>query len=152
MKVFSHAINSWLSFHLPLQMILSFELPFALVPLLKFTSSKTKMGAHANSFAISAITWVIGSLIMAINIYFITSSFIKLLLHSKLKLVFVIFAGILGFSGLLIYLAAIAFLALRKNRETSHLLSLTMHEQPQIPREDIVSMQLPQRRTNPDVE
>ena len=31
------------------QMILSFELPFALVPLLKFTSSKTKMGTHVNS-------------------------------------------------------------------------------------------------------
>ncbi|KAF3785185.1 Metal transporter [Nymphaea thermarum] len=30
-------------------MILSFELPFALVPLLKFTSSKTKMGPHVNS-------------------------------------------------------------------------------------------------------
>jgi len=31
------------------QMILSFELPFALVPLLKFTSCKTKMGTHVNS-------------------------------------------------------------------------------------------------------
>ncbi|XP_010926920.1 metal transporter Nramp3 isoform X2 [Elaeis guineensis] len=30
-------------------MILSFELPFALVPLLKFTSSKTKMGSYSNS-------------------------------------------------------------------------------------------------------
>ncbi|KAL1207282.1 Metal transporter Nramp6 [Cardamine amara subsp. amara] len=29
--------------------ILSSELPFALVSLLKFTSSKTKMGSHANS-------------------------------------------------------------------------------------------------------
>lgn len=32
-----------------MQMILSFELPFALIPLLKFTSSKTKMGIYANS-------------------------------------------------------------------------------------------------------
>ncbi|KAL2553939.1 metal transporter Nramp1 [Forsythia ovata] len=30
-------------------MILSFELPFALVPLLKFTSSEAKMGVHKNS-------------------------------------------------------------------------------------------------------
>ncbi|RZB98164.1 Metal transporter Nramp6 isoform B [Glycine soja] len=30
-------------------MILSFELPFALIPLLKFTSSKIKMGEHVNS-------------------------------------------------------------------------------------------------------
>lgn len=35
-----------------LQMILSFELPFALIPLLKFTSSKTKMGLYANSIAV----------------------------------------------------------------------------------------------------
>ena len=34
------------------QMILSFELPFALIPLLKFTSSKTKMGPHVNSLAV----------------------------------------------------------------------------------------------------
>lgn len=33
-------------------MILSFELPFALIPLLKFTSSTTKMGTHANSIAV----------------------------------------------------------------------------------------------------
>ncbi|KAH9309156.1 hypothetical protein KI387_037067, partial [Taxus chinensis] len=32
-------------------MILSFELPFALIPLLKFTSSKIKMGPHKNPLA-----------------------------------------------------------------------------------------------------
>ncbi|KAL6334819.1 hypothetical protein AAG906_021787 [Vitis piasezkii] len=42
-------------------MILSFELPFALIPLLKFTSCKTKMGAYVNSTMITAITWIIGS-------------------------------------------------------------------------------------------
>ncbi|XP_021776137.1 metal transporter Nramp6-like [Chenopodium quinoa] len=131
-------------------MILSFELPFALIPLLKFTSSKAKMGVYANSFLLSAVTWVIGSLIMVINIYFIASSFIKLLIHSKLKLVAAIFCGILGFLGLVIYLAAIAYLVLRKNRESTQLLSLTTREDQQIPREDIVNMQLPQRRSNLD--
>ncbi|XP_057535046.1 metal transporter Nramp6-like isoform X3 [Amaranthus tricolor] len=133
-------------------MILSFELPFALVPLLKFTSSKAKMGIHANSFLLSAVTWLIGSLIMVINIYFIAISFIKLLLHSKLKLVAAILCGILGFSGLLIYLASIAYLILRKNRESTQLLVLTRGEDQQLPREDLVNMQLPQRRTSVDVE
>lgn len=36
-----------------LQMILSFELPFALIPLLKFSSSSTKMGPHKNSMIVS---------------------------------------------------------------------------------------------------
>ncbi|XAR50473.1 hypothetical protein NMG60_11004810 [Bertholletia excelsa] len=145
-------------------MILSFELPFALVPLLKFTSSKTKMGTYANSTVISATTWLIGSLIMGINIYYLATGFIKLLLHSHLKVVGAVFCGILGFSGMLIYLAAIAYLVFRKNKEATHLLALTLTESGQNgnelgggsvynpPREDIVSMQLPQRRAMVDVE
>ncbi|CAL5361611.1 unnamed protein product [Camellia sinensis] len=139
-------------------MILSFELPFALIPLLKFTSSKTKMGTHANSIAISAATWIIGSLIMGINIYYIATSFVKLLLHSHLKVVGMVFCGILGFSGILVYLVAIAYLVFRKNKEATHLLALTTPESRQmanegddsLPREDIVSMQLPKRGTNVD--
>ncbi|XP_057514829.1 metal transporter Nramp1-like [Actinidia eriantha] len=145
-------------------MILSFELPFALIPLLKFTSSKTKMGTYANSMAISATTWVIGSLIMGINIYYLATSFIKLLLHSHLKVIAIVFCGILGFSGMLVYLTAIAYLVLRKNKEATHLLALTAPESRELdnglddtsvyslPREDIISMQLPQRRATIDVD
>ncbi|KAJ6945484.1 metal transporter Nramp6-like [Populus alba x Populus x berolinensis] len=140
-------------------MILSFELPFALVPLLKFTSSKTKMGIYANSTTISSITWVIGFLIMAINIYYLASSFIKILLHGHLKLVAAIFLGIFGFLGMALYLAGIAYLVFRRNKNATHLEALTS-ENPQIanesgnagvyslPREDIACMQLPQRRSN----
>ncbi|XP_048140443.1 metal transporter Nramp6-like isoform X2 [Rhodamnia argentea] len=138
-------------------MILSFELPFALVPLLKFTSSKTKMGPYANSTAVAAVTWMIGSLIMGINIYYLVTGFIKLLLNSHLKLGAKVFCGILGFSGIAVYLAGILYLVIRKNKEASHILALTSAESRQsdngqgdasmhgLPREDIVSMQLPQR-------
>ncbi|ESQ37510.1 hypothetical protein EUTSA_v10003084mg, partial [Eutrema salsugineum] len=74
-------------------MILSFELPFALVPLLNFTSSKTKMGSHANSLLTSSVTWLIGGLIKGINIYYLVSSFIKLLLHGHMKLVAIVLLG-----------------------------------------------------------
>lgn len=145
-------------------MILSFELPFALVPLLKFTSSKTKMGTHVNSVMISAVTWIIGSLIMAINIFYLLTGFIKLLLHSHVKVVGKVFLGILGFSGMAVYLAGIAYLVLRKNKEATHLLALTAPENQQmtneqgygsiysLPREDIVSMQLPQRTSPVDLD
>ncbi|OWM81870.1 hypothetical protein CDL15_Pgr007908 [Punica granatum] len=141
-------------------MILSFELPFALIPLLKFTSSKAKMGECVNSTMISAITWIIGSLIMGINIYYLVSGYIGLLLHSHLKLGLKIFCGILGFSCMALYISGIAYLVLRKNKEVSHLLALTTpgtHEIASesgnnnissmfcLPREDIASMQLPQR-------
>nr|XP_024931096.1 metal transporter Nramp1 isoform X3 [Ziziphus jujuba var. spinosa]XP_024931099.1 metal transporter Nramp1 isoform X3 [Ziziphus jujuba var. spinosa]XP_024931100.1 metal transporter Nramp1 isoform X3 [Ziziphus jujuba var. spinosa] len=145
-------------------MILSFELPFALIPLLKFTSCKTKMGIYANSITISAITWIIGSLIMAINIYYLMTGFIDLLLHNHLKIVAVVFLGIAGFSAMAVYLAGIAYLVFRKNKEVTHLLALTTSENTQmaseqgnasvysLPREDIVSMQLPQRRSTEDVD
>ncbi|KAJ6713129.1 SOLUTE CARRIER PROTEIN FAMILY 11 MEMBER [Salix purpurea] len=142
-------------------MILSFELPFALIPLLKFTSSKTKMGIYVNSTMISAVTWVIGFLIMAINIYYLASSFIQILLHGHRKLVASIFLGILGFLGMAVYLAGIAYLVCRRNKKATNLVALTS-ENPNIcnesgnaevyglPREDIASMQLPQRRSNAD--
>ncbi|KAL1298016.1 metal transporter Nramp1 [Arachis hypogaea] len=145
-------------------MILSFELPFALIPLLKFTSSKTKMGEHVNSIMISAVTWIIGSLIMAINIYYLLTGFVKLLLHSHVQVVAKVFLGILGFSGMAVYLAGIVYLVLRKNNKATSLLTLTAPEIRQtaneqgnasihsLSREDIVSMQLPQRTSPVDLD
>ena len=92
---------------------------------------------------------------MAINVYFLSSSFIKLILHNNLKTVQKVFAGIFGFSGLLLYLASIAYLVIRKNKERGQLLALTRSgteqmndESNSLPRDDIVSMQLPQRSAN----
>ncbi|KAL0006103.1 hypothetical protein SO802_013664 [Lithocarpus litseifolius] len=140
-------------------MILSFELPFALIPLLKFTSSKTKMGEHANSTLISVATWIIGSLIMTINIYYLITGFIKMILHSHLKLVAAVFLGIFGFSCMAVYLAGILYLVFRKNKEATHLLALTSpgsrqmtNESESLPREDIVSMQLPPRKDTVDLD
>ncbi|CAG7905033.1 unnamed protein product [Brassica rapa] len=130
-------------------MILSFELPFALVPLLKFTSCKIKMGSHVNHMAISALTWVIGGLIMGINIYYIVSSFTKLLIHSHMKHVLVVFCGILGFSGIAIYLASIAYLVFRKNGEAGPLLASTNSQTVEtLPRQDIVDMQFGKASTS----
>lgn len=142
-------------------MILSFELPFALIPLLKFTSSNTKMGSHANSKVISAITWVIGSLIMGINMYYLAEKLVTTLKKkSELKLVGKVFCGALGFAALLIYLGSIGYLVVRKNKERTHnLLALSTLEgsrncdELRLPREDIVGMQLPEKAvSSSDVE
>ncbi|XP_051152631.1 metal transporter Nramp6 [Andrographis paniculata] len=139
-------------------MILSFELPFALIPLLKFTSSKTKMGSYANSISVSAITWIIGSFIMGINIYYLAEKLVTSLQHSHLNLATIVLCGVLGFSAMLVYLASIAYLVVRKNKEGSHLLALTAAENQEmandnaqvnnLPRHDLVNMQLPQRRSS----
>ncbi|GAY55484.1 hypothetical protein CUMW_164560 [Citrus unshiu] len=114
--------------------------------------------------SITAITWIIGSLIMIINVYYLATSFIKFLFHGNLKLVEVVFLGIFGFSAMAVYLAGVAYLVLRKNKEASHLLALTTHENQHstnesgnaslysLPREDIASMQLPSRSGTVDID
>ncbi|GJN39108.1 hypothetical protein PR202_gb28205 [Eleusine coracana subsp. coracana] len=149
------------------QMILSFELPFALIPLLKFTSSNTKMGQHTNSKWISVLTWLIGSFIVVINTYFLITSFVKLLLHNGMSTVSQVFSGIFGFLGMLIYIAAILYLVFRKNRKSTMPLlerdseaavsghgtgTETECSLGHLPREDISSMQLPQQRAASDLD
>jgi manganese transport protein len=114
---------------------------------------------------ITVLTWVIGSFIMVINIYFLITSFVKLLLHSGLSTVSQVFAGIFGFLGMLIYIAAILYLVFRKNRKCTlpllkndSTLGVAGHAEGEgsqlghLPREDISSMQLPHERPASDLD
>jgi manganese transport protein len=49
------------------QVILSFQLPFAVIPLVQFTSSKAKMGEFANSWPTAVVAWVVAIAIVAFN-------------------------------------------------------------------------------------
>ena len=51
------------------QVILSLQLGFAVVPLLMFTSDKSKMESFVNSRWLSAIAWLIAFVIVALNAY-----------------------------------------------------------------------------------
>ncbi|MCO5589385.1 hypothetical protein L7F22_043352 [Adiantum nelumboides] len=145
-------------------MILSFELPFALLPLLKFTSSKTKMGPYKNPLVVTVITWGIGCGIMIINLYYLSTAFYNWLVSDNglVKGVQVI-VGIVGFGAMLLYLLAICYLAFRTEKQVTYLLSpddsscanneergIDNHELELhgpfgiLPREDLLSMQLPQ--------
>ncbi|EQC30351.1 manganese transporter [Saprolegnia diclina VS20] len=57
------------------QVVLSFCIPFALVPLAYFTSKTAIMGAWANSYLISAITAVLCLLIVGLNVFLIVGAF-----------------------------------------------------------------------------
>lgn len=73
-------------------------------------------------------------------------------------------SGILGFAGMIVYLAGVIYLIVRKTNKADNLLVLTEHESRQmgtepgstsvnsLPREDIVSMQLPERSTTSEVD
>jgi manganese transport protein len=49
------------------QVILSFQLPFALVPLVQFTNDKVRMGEFANSRWVAALAWFTAAVIIALN-------------------------------------------------------------------------------------
>jgi manganese transport protein len=49
------------------QVILSMQLPFAVVPLVRFTSSRIKMGPFANPRLIKVLAWVAATIIITLN-------------------------------------------------------------------------------------
>jgi manganese transport protein len=51
------------------QVILSMQLPFAVIPLIHFTSDRRRMGAFANKLWIQLISWAAAVLILALNIW-----------------------------------------------------------------------------------
>ncbi|GMH17158.1 hypothetical protein Nepgr_018999 [Nepenthes gracilis] len=97
-------------------MILSFELPFALIPLLKFSGSSTKMGPHINSIWIIVISWILGMGIIGINVYYLSTGFVGWLIHSTLPKAVNVLVGILVFPVMAIYVLAIIYLTFRKDR------------------------------------
>jgi manganese transport protein len=49
------------------QVILSFQLPFAIIPLVQFTSDRSKMGEFTNRRWVSVLAWVTAAAIIALN-------------------------------------------------------------------------------------
>jgi manganese transport protein len=50
------------------QVILSLQLPFAVVPLVQFTSDRAKMGNLVNPRWVKWLAWALASLIIALNL------------------------------------------------------------------------------------
>jgi manganese transport protein len=49
------------------QVVLSFQLPFAVIPLIQFTNDRNKMGEFANSRVTAAIAWIVAAAILFFN-------------------------------------------------------------------------------------
>ncbi|TVU33752.1 hypothetical protein EJB05_15557 [Eragrostis curvula] len=109
--------------------ILAFVLPFALIPLLKFSSCSTMIGTCKNSHSdgdhveasklrllaeIVRTTWILSTVIMGINIYFFCTSFISWLVHSELPRMVNAIISTLVFPFMAAYIAALIYLIFRK--------------------------------------
>ena len=49
------------------QVVLSFQLPFAVVPLIQFTNDRRKMGEFANARWVAVLAWFVAVAIIALN-------------------------------------------------------------------------------------
>ncbi len=49
------------------QVVLSLQLPFAVIPLIRFTSDRERMGAFANPVWVKTLAWAAAALILALN-------------------------------------------------------------------------------------
>jgi manganese transport protein len=49
------------------QVVLSFQLPFAVIPLVQFTSNRTRMGEFTNSRVTTAVAWAVAAAILLLN-------------------------------------------------------------------------------------
>jgi manganese transport protein len=57
------------------QVILSLQLPFAVFPLVSFTSDKTKMGVFVAPGWVRALAWTIAVIIAALNVWLLYQTF-----------------------------------------------------------------------------
>ena len=59
------------------QVILSLTLPFAVVPLVHFTSARPKMGSFVNGWTVTIIACILALIITGLNVYLVVSSIIN---------------------------------------------------------------------------
>ena len=53
------------------QVVLSFQLPFAVIPLIQFTGNRAKMGEFVNSRLTSIIGWTVAVIILFLNFEYV---------------------------------------------------------------------------------
>src|SRR6266567_107221 len=57
------------------QVILSMQLPFAVIPLIHFTSDRRRMGAFANKMWVQVLAWVSATIIVVLNLWLVVAAF-----------------------------------------------------------------------------
>ncbi len=57
------------------QVVLSFQLSFAVVPLVLFTGSRAKMGVFVNGRVMQAVAWAVSAIIICLNVFLLYQTF-----------------------------------------------------------------------------
>lgn len=90
------------------QVILSLQLPFATLPLINFTSDRSKMGPFANKLWIQVLAWAVAGIIVVLNAKLIADTVTGWLMSGGLSAVWLwvtIVPVLIGLTLLLVYVA-----------------------------------------------
>ncbi|CAN6247784.1 unnamed protein product [Urochloa humidicola] len=102
-------------------MLLSFELPFAIIPLLKFCNSSKKVGPLKESIYTVVLAWTISLVIIIINAYFIVWAYVDWLIHNHLPKYANALVSIIFFALMAAYIIAIVYLLFRKDMTVTYI-------------------------------
>ncbi|CAN6242457.1 unnamed protein product [Urochloa humidicola] len=102
-------------------MLLSFELPFAIIPLLKFCNSSKKVGPLKESIYTVVLAWTISLVIIIINAYFIVWAYVDWLIHNHLPKYAIALVSIIFFVLMAAYIIAIVYLLFRKDTKVTYI-------------------------------
>jgi manganese transport protein len=86
------------------QVILSLQLPFAVIPLIHFTSDPNKLGVFANQAVIKVLAWGVAAVIAALNMQLVWGELTGVLPGSPLWLWAVVLLGVFLLIGVLLYI------------------------------------------------
>ena len=86
------------------QVILSLQLPFAVLPLIRFTSDRTRMGQFANKTWVNICAWTVAAVILGLNFWLVSDAAIPWVQEATWHLFVAIPVGILML-GLLAWVA-----------------------------------------------
>ncbi|CAI5529013.1 unnamed protein product [Closterium sp. Naga37s-1] len=101
--------------------ILSFGLPYALIPLLKFTSSPVKMGPFTNHPTVTVAAYIIGTVVIFVNCVLVVQACVEYLVSDNLPQTAQIPLGIAIALVLVIYVVSLALLARRPVTEVTYI-------------------------------
>lgn len=91
------------------QVVLSLQLPFAIIPLVHFTSDKKKMGNFINPLWVKVLSWIVALIIVVLNFKLIYDSIINWMSGGHWVTILII-PALITIIGILIYMTIIPFI------------------------------------------
>ncbi|KAF8685923.1 hypothetical protein HU200_043843 [Digitaria exilis] len=101
-------------------MVLSFELPFALIPLLKFCNSSKKVGPLKESIYTVVIAWILSFALIVVNTYFLVWTYVDWLAHNHLHKYANVLVSIVVFALMAAYLVFVVYLTFRRDTVSTY--------------------------------